>query len=50
MRRWEDPEIPEYDLETDEIVSHDRAGNEVTRGSSEDTGPARRGPPPEGGP
>jgi hypothetical protein len=47
MRRWEDPEIPEYDLETDEIVYRDRAGNETTRGPFEDTGPACQGAPPE---
>lgn len=29
--RWEDPEIPEYDLETDELVYRDRPGNEVLR-------------------
>jgi hypothetical protein len=29
--RWEDPAIPEYDLETDELVYRDSAGNEVGR-------------------
>jgi hypothetical protein len=29
--RWTNPEIPEYDLETDELVYRDSAGNEATR-------------------
>jgi len=29
--RWQDPEIPEYDLDTDEVVYRDRSGNEVSR-------------------
>jgi len=29
--RWQDPNIPEYDLDTDEIVYRDRSGNEVSR-------------------
>lgn len=31
LSRWRDPSIPEYELETDEIVYRDRAGNEVRR-------------------
>ena len=31
LTRWSDPSIPEYELETDEIVYRDRAGNEVRR-------------------
>ena len=31
LMRWRDPSIPEYELETDEIVYRDRAGNEVRR-------------------
>jgi hypothetical protein len=49
MRRWEDPEIPEYDLETDEIVYRDRAGNELTREPFEKAEPGRPGAPEEGG-
>ncbi|HEY7677683.1 MAG TPA: hypothetical protein VIG69_11455, partial [Candidatus Methylomirabilis sp.] len=48
-RRWGDPEIPEYDLETDEIVYRDRAGNELKRERLEETRPARQGPPEERG-
>ncbi|MEQ1793333.1 MAG: hypothetical protein ABL970_04000 [Nitrospira sp.] len=29
--RWENPEIPEYDLETDELVYRSRTGNELRR-------------------
>ncbi len=29
--RWQDPNIPEYDLDTDDIVYRDRSGNEVSR-------------------
>jgi hypothetical protein len=29
--RWQDPNVPEYDLDTDEIVYRDRIGNEVSR-------------------
>jgi hypothetical protein len=29
--RWQDPNIPEYDLDTDEVVYRDRSGNEVSR-------------------
>jgi hypothetical protein len=30
--KWNNPTIPEYDLETDELVYRDTAGNEVRRG------------------
>jgi len=29
--RWRDPNIPEYELETDELVYRDKSGNEVKR-------------------
>jgi hypothetical protein len=29
--RWQDPSIPEYDLDTDELVYRDRSGSEVSR-------------------
>jgi hypothetical protein len=31
LGRWNNPHIPEYDLETDELVYRDMAGNEVRR-------------------
>jgi hypothetical protein len=31
LSRWFDPDIPEYELETDELVYRDRSGNEVRR-------------------
>jgi hypothetical protein len=31
LSRWRDPDIPEYELETDELVYRDRTGNEVRR-------------------
>ena len=31
LERWNNFEIPEYDLETDELIYRDRAGNEVRR-------------------
>lgn len=31
VSRWFDPNIPEYDLDTDELVYRDKAGNEVRR-------------------
>ena len=31
MGRWNNPEIPEYDLETDQLVYRDGTGNEVKR-------------------
>jgi hypothetical protein len=31
VSRWFDPAIPEYDLDTDELVYRDRCGNEVNR-------------------
>ena len=33
IKRWESPEIPEYDFETDELVFRDSAGNVVGRKS-----------------
>lgn len=33
IKRWESPEIPEYDFETDELVFRDSAGNVVGRES-----------------
>jgi hypothetical protein len=33
IKRWESPEIPEYDFETDELVFRDSAGNVVARKS-----------------
>jgi hypothetical protein len=29
--RWHDPSLPEYELETDELIYRDKAGNEVRR-------------------
>ncbi len=31
VNRWFDPSIPEYDLDTDELIYRDKAGNEVNR-------------------
>lgn len=31
LKRWNNPAIPEYDLDTDELVYRDAAGNEVKR-------------------
>ena len=31
LMRWNDAEIPEYDLDTDELVYRDAAGNEIRR-------------------
>ncbi|MDA8101231.1 MAG: hypothetical protein M0042_16550 [Nitrospiraceae bacterium] len=31
LSRWQDPSLPEYDLETDELVYRDRSGNETRR-------------------
>ncbi len=31
LDRWHDPRMPEYELETDELIYRDRAGNEVSR-------------------
>jgi hypothetical protein len=31
LNRWNDPDIPEYDLDTDELVYRDRTGTEVRR-------------------
>jgi hypothetical protein len=31
LRRWDNPDFPEYDLETDELIYRDGTGNEVRR-------------------
>jgi len=31
VSRWFDPDVPEYDLDTDELVYRDKSGNEVRR-------------------
>jgi len=31
LSRWNDPDIPEYDLDTDELVLRDQAGRERHR-------------------
>jgi hypothetical protein len=31
QQRWDSPDIPEYDLDTDELVYRNRAGTEVHR-------------------
>ena len=31
LQRWESPELPEYDLDTDELVYRSRAGQEIRR-------------------
>jgi hypothetical protein len=31
LNQWNDPDIPEYDLETDELVFRDASGNEASR-------------------
>ncbi|OGW30451.1 MAG: hypothetical protein A2X59_07170 [Nitrospirae bacterium GWC2_42_7] len=31
LDRWHDPALPEYELETDELIYRDKAGNEVKR-------------------
>ena len=31
LTRWENPDIPEYDLDTDELVYRDATGNEIRR-------------------
>jgi hypothetical protein len=37
LNHWADPRIPEYDLETDELVYRDIAGNEEKRERIEET-------------
>lgn len=32
LTRWNNPDIPEYDLDTDELIYRDETGNEVKRG------------------
>jgi hypothetical protein len=44
--KWNNPTIPEYDLETDELVYRDSAGNEVRRGKM--VGPRTEGVPGTG--
>ncbi|OGP93159.1 MAG: hypothetical protein A2156_08375 [Deltaproteobacteria bacterium RBG_16_48_10] len=36
MTRWNDPNVPEYDLESDELIYRDTAGNEIRREKFED--------------
>jgi hypothetical protein len=31
VQRWENAEIPEYDLDTDELVYRSKTGNEIRR-------------------
>lgn len=31
LEKWHDPDIPEYDLDTDELIYRDKAGNEMRR-------------------
>ncbi|HXX56431.1 MAG TPA: hypothetical protein VEI96_00355 [Thermodesulfovibrionales bacterium] len=31
LSRWQDPDIPEYELDTDDLVYRDRTGNEIRR-------------------
>lgn len=31
LNRWHDPDLPEYELETDELIFRDKTGNEVKR-------------------
>lgn len=38
LSRWNDPDIPEYDLDTDELVLRDKAGQEIRREKVEWTG------------
>jgi hypothetical protein len=33
LARWNDPNIPEYALDTDELIYRDNAGNEIRRES-----------------
>jgi len=48
MTRWNDPNVPEYDLESDELTYRDTAGNEVSREKLNelDAGAALRVAPP----
>jgi hypothetical protein len=48
MTRWNDPNVPEYDLESDELTYRDTAGNEVSREQLNEfhTGAALRIAPP----
>jgi hypothetical protein len=31
LSRWRDPNLPEYDFDSDELVYRDNAGNEIKR-------------------
>ena len=35
LDRWHDPQIPEYELESDELIYRDKAGNELKREKAE---------------
>jgi hypothetical protein len=35
LDRWHDPDLPEYELETDELIYRDKSGNEVKREKAE---------------
>jgi hypothetical protein len=50
--RWNSPDIPEYDFDTDELVYRDSAGNETRREKPAgfETGPAFKAPPVPTGP
>ena len=52
MQRWESPELPEYDLDTDELVYRSRTGQEIRRepveiGVGGATGPSLDTAPPD---
>lgn len=34
LERWHDPDLPEYDLYTDELIYRDASGNELKRKDS----------------
>ena len=38
LSRWQDPNIPEYDFDTDELVYHNRGGTELRREKFPDLG------------
>lgn len=38
MTRWNDPDVPEYELESDELLYRDSAGNEIRRERYSDQG------------
>jgi len=39
MTRWNDPHVPEYDLESNELIHRDSDGNEMKRGAFTDSRP-----------